>query len=146
MTRDGNGSTTGVDVACGRHRRCSALITVTCEIVRKPGWLRVSVGLALADEVQACYRNAAMECLRGHCDRVLVVGHAKFDPMAHLAGRDALRSLAIAGVPDGFRLALVALSPNLVRIYDDAVQEAGRRGLEARRFDSEAEAESWLGS
>jgi hypothetical protein len=117
---------------------------VTCEIVRKPGWLRVSVGLALADKVQECYRAAAMECLRGPCERVLVLGEAKFDPMAHLAGRDALRSLAVAGVPDGFRLALVALSPNLVRIYDDAVQEAGRLGLEARRFDTEAEAERWL--
>jgi hypothetical protein len=49
-------------------------------------------------------------------------------------------------MPDGFRLALVALSPNLVRIYDDAVQEAGRLGLEARRFDAEADAETWLGS
>lgn len=117
---------------------------MTCEIVRKPGWLRVSVGLALADEVQACYRSAAMECLHGHCERVLVVGDAKFDPMAHLAGRDALRSLALAGVPEGFRLALVALSPNLVRIYDDAVQEAGRLGLKAQRFDSEADAERWL--
>lgn len=137
---------TDVDVACGRHRRCCALFTVTCEIVRKAGWLRVSVGLALADEVQACYRNAAMECLRGHCDRVLVVGDAKFDPMAHLAGRDALRSLALAGVPASFRLALVALSANLVRIYEDAVVEAARLGLEARRFDSEADAESWLSS
>lgn len=146
MTPDGNGSTTGVDVACGRHRRCSALFTLTCQIVRKPGWLRVSVGLALADEVQACYRNAAMECLRGHCDRVLVLGEAKFDPMVHLAGRDALRSLALAGVAEGFRLALVALSPNLVRIYDDAVQEAARLGLEARRFDAEADAEGWLSS
>jgi len=119
---------------------------VTCEIVRTPGWLRVSVGNALADEVQECYRTAAMECLRGHCHRVLVLGLATFDPMAHLAGRDALRSLALAGVSDSFRLALVALSANLVRIYDDAVQEAGRLGLAARRFESQAEAERWLQS
>jgi hypothetical protein len=117
---------------------------VTCEIVRKPGFLRVSVGPSLADEVQACYRAAAMECLRGHCERVLVVGDAKFDPTAHLAGRDALRSLAVAGVPASFRLGLVALSENLVRVYDDAVREAARLGLEARRFDSEAQAERWL--
>ena len=144
MTRDGNGSATGVDVARGRHPRCSALLAVTCEIVRKPGWLRVSVGPSLAAEVQECYRAAAMECLRGNCERVLVVGLAQFDPMAHLAGRDALRSLAVAGAPEGFRLALVALSPNLVRIYDDAVVEAARLGLEARRFDSEDDAERWL--
>ncbi len=116
----------------------------SCEIVHLPGWVRVSVGPALADEVQECYRAAAMECLRGHCHRVLVVGMAKFDPMAHVAGRDALRSLALAGMPADFRLALVALSRNLVGIYDDAVLEADRLGLEARRFESEAEAESWL--
>lgn len=117
---------------------------MSCDIVRKAGWLRVSIGPALADEVQECYRAAAMECLRGQCERVLVVGSAKFDAVAHLAGRDALRSLALAGVPAGFRLALVALSANLVRVYDDAVREATRLGLEARRFGAEAEAERWL--
>lgn len=115
-----------------------------CEIVPESGWLRVSVGPGLADEVQECYRSAAMECLRGHCARVLVVGLATFDPTVHLAGRDALRSLALAGVPDDFRLAVVALSENLVGIYDDAVLEADRLGLEARRFGTQAEAERWL--
>lgn len=117
---------------------------MVCEIVRESGWLRVSVGPGLADEIQECYRAAAMECLRGHCSRVLVVGHSTFDPMTHLAGRDALRSLALAGAPQDFRLALVALSENLVSIYDDAVLEADRLGLQARRFGSQAEAERWL--
>ena len=102
------------------------------------------MGPALADEVQACYRTAAMECLHGHCRRVLVLGLASFDPSAHLAGRDALRSLALAGAPNGFRLALVPRSANLVRIYDDAVLEAARLGLEAQRFESETDAERWL--
>jgi hypothetical protein len=117
---------------------------VSCEIVRESGWLRVNAGPGLADEVQECYRAAAIECLRGHCARVLVLGLATFDPLAHLAGRDALRSLALAGAPEGFRLALVALSENLVGIYDDAVLEADRLGLQARRFGTQAEAERWL--
>jgi hypothetical protein len=117
---------------------------VRCEIVPESGWLRVSVGPGLADEVQECYRSAAMECLRGHCARVLVLGLATFDPLAHLAGRDALRSLALAGVPPDFRLAVVALSENLIRIYDDAVLEADRLGLVARRFSSEEQAREWL--
>lgn len=104
----------------------------------------MSVGPGLAAEVQECYRQAAMECLRSGCQHVLVLGTATFDPSAHLAGRDALASLALAGVPEGFRLALVALSPNLASIYDDAVIEAGRLGLEARRFATQAEAERWL--
>lgn len=117
---------------------------MSCDIAPGSHWLRVSVGAGLADEVQACYRAAAAECLRTGCHRVLVVGAASFDPSVHLAGRDALRSLALAGLPAGFRLALVALSANLVDIYDNAVLEAERLGLEARRFGSEPEAERWL--
>ena len=115
-----------------------------CEIAQQDGWLRVRVGQGLADEIQACYRQAATECLRGTCRRILVVGAATFDPQAHLAGRDALRSLALAGVPPDFRLALVASTSNLVAIYDAAVVEADRLGLEARRFGTEAGAEQWL--
>ena len=119
---------------------------MNCETVHEASWLRVSVGPGLAAEVQECYRQAAMECLHGGCHRVLVLGTATIDPSAHLAGRDALRSLALAGVAPGFRLALVALSANLVSIYDDAVIEAGRLGLEARRFGAQTEAERWLRS
>ena len=117
---------------------------MNCETVHEAGWLRVSVGPGLAAEVQECYRLAAMECLRSGCRRILVFATATFDPSAHLAGRDALRSLALAGVPADFRLALVALSANLVSIFDDAVLEAQRLGLEARRFNARAEAERWL--
>lgn len=117
---------------------------VSCDIAQEATHLRVSVGPGLAVEVQECYRRAAMECLHSGCRRILVLGIANFDPSAHLAGRDALRSLALAGVPAGFRLALVALSENLAGIYDDAVREAERLGLEARRFGAEAEAERWL--
>ena len=118
--------------------------TAGCQIERQPGWLRASVGPSLAAEVQECYRAVAMECLHNGCHRVLIVGSSSFDATAHIAGRDALRSLALAGVPDGFRLALVALTPDLVDIYDDAVLDADRLGIEARRFGTEAEAERWL--
>jgi hypothetical protein len=49
-------------------------------------------------------------------------------------------------VPADFRLALVAKSPMLIAVYDAAVIEAGRLGLEARRFITEQEAERWLRS
>lgn len=102
------------------------------------------MGPGLAHEVQECYRTVAMQCLHGGCHRVLILGSSQSDPSAHIAGRDALRSLALAGMPEGFRLALVALTPDLVDIYDDAVLDADRLGIEARRFGSEAEAERWL--
>jgi hypothetical protein len=118
--------------------------TPGCAITRESSWLRATVGPGLADEVQECYRALANECLRGECHRVLVLGIAKFDPSAHLAGRDALRSLAIAGVAEDFRLALVALTPDLIAIYDVAVLEAERLGINARRFMAEEDAKLWL--
>ncbi len=117
-----------------------------CEIGQADGYLRAQVGPGLADEVQECYRAFANECLVRQCNRVLVIGVATIDPFYHLACRDALRSLALAGVPADFRLALVAKSPTLIAVYDAAVIEAGRLGLDARRFQSEEEAERWLRS
>jgi hypothetical protein len=117
-----------------------------CEIDQEQGFLRATVGPGLADEVQECYRWFANECLTRQCSRVLIIGIATIDPFYHLAGRDALRSLALAGVPKDFRLALVAKSATLIAVYDAAVVEAGRLGLEARRFQTEEEAERWLKS
>jgi hypothetical protein len=113
-------------------------------MVQETAWLRASVGPGLADEVQECYRAVANHCLSRGCQRVLILGSSKFDAFVHLAGRDALRSLALAGVPAGFRLALVALTPDLIAIYDTAVLEAERLGIEARRFMSEDDAKVWL--
>jgi len=115
-----------------------------CDIQRKDGRLRALVGPGLATEVQDCYRSLAGACLQGGCRRVLVLGHSTIDSFYHLALRDALRSIALAGVPDGFRLAVVALTPSLIAVYDAAVIEAQRLGLEARRFMSEQDAEAWL--
>src|SRR5690349_1604856 len=115
-----------------------------CEIDQGEGFLRATVGPGLAEEVQECYRTLANECLVRQCKRILVIGMATIDPFYHLAGRDALRSIALAGVPADFRLALVAKSATLIAVYDAAVVEAGRLGLEARRFMTEEEAERWL--
>jgi hypothetical protein len=115
-----------------------------CEIDRQQGYIRATVGPGLAEEVQECYRTLASECVVRQCSRVLVIGIGTLDPFYHLAGRDALRSVALAGVPADFRLALVAKNPSLIAVYDAAVVEAGRLGLEARRFITEEEAERWL--
>jgi hypothetical protein len=117
-----------------------------CEIGQDDRYLRATVGPGLADEVQECYRSLATECLVRQCNRVLVIGIATVDPFYHLAARDALRSLALAGVPADFRLALVAKSATLIAVYDAAVVEAGRLGLDARRFITEEDAERWLRS
>lgn len=117
-----------------------------CEIEQHESYVRASVGPGLADEVQECYRALANACVTRQCSRVLVIGNATIDPFYHLAGRDALRSMTLAGVAADLRIAFVAMSAGLIAVYDAAVVEAGRLGLEARRFMTEEEAERWLRS
>jgi hypothetical protein len=106
----------------------------------------VNVGPALSDEVQDCYHAFANECLTRTCSRVLIVGNAKIDAFSHLALRDVLRSMALAGIPAGFRLAVVADTANLIAVYDTAVVEASRLGIDAKRFMTEQDAARWLES
>lgn len=115
-----------------------------CDIFQAAGYMRVTVGPGLAQQVQECYRAFVVECLQRHCARALICGTATVDAFYHLALRDALRSMAQAGLPDGFRLALIAVTPDLIAVYDAALVEAGRCGIEARRFLKEADAELWL--
>jgi hypothetical protein len=108
--------------------------------------IRATVGPGLADEVQEAYRAFVNECLQRHCTRALIRGRASVDAFNHLALRDALRSMSVAGLPPGFRIALVAETPDLIAVYDAAVVEAGRCSIEARRFLTPADAERWLAS
>lgn len=107
--------------------------------------VRASIGPGLANEVQERYRAIVNECLQRQATRALIVGRANVDAFNHLALRDALRAMSVAGVPPTFRIALVAETPDLIAIYDAAVVEAGRCGIDARRFQSVEEAERWLG-
>ena len=118
--------------------------TPGCGIERTGERLRVAVGPALPDEVQECYRAVANECVIGGCNRVLIVGNAKIDAFSHLALRDVLRAMAVVGLPDPFRLATVAETANLIAVYDAAVVEAARLGIESRRFMTEEDALRWL--
>lgn len=115
-----------------------------CDIGQAQGYIRVAVGPGLATQVQECYRAFVNECLQRASTRALVVGTSRFDEFQHLALRDALRSMALAGLPAGFRLALVATTPNLIAIYDAVLIEGVRHGIEARRFPSEEAAVRWL--
>jgi hypothetical protein len=121
--------------------------TAGCTIDEGAGFIRASVGPGLADEVQECYRAFVHECLQRRCGRALIQGRAHVDAFYHLALRDALRSMSVAGLlPAGFRIALVAETPDLIAVYDAAVLEAGRCGILARRCSDVAEAERWLTS
>jgi hypothetical protein len=67
------------------------------------------VGPGLADEVQECYygRLSTNAC-SAIATRALILGRARVDAFNHLALRDALRSMSVAGVPADLRIALVA--------------------------------------
>ena len=115
-----------------------------CDIGQAQDYIRVAVGPGLATQVQECYRAFVNECLQRASTRALVVGTSRIDEFQHLALRDALRSMALAGLPAGFRLALVATTPNLIAIYDAVLIEGARHGIEVRRFPSEEAAARWL--
>ena len=115
-----------------------------CDIGEGKGYIRGEVSSGHAAEVQACYRAIVHECLQRRSQATLIVGRTKSDAFYHLALRDALRSMAVVGVPPGFRLALVAGTPDLIAIYDTALVEAQRCGIEARRLLTEEDALGWL--
>jgi hypothetical protein len=115
-----------------------------CVIDDSPQYLRCVAGPGMPHMVQECYRTLAEECLRRQGKRILVIGAGGGDSAVHLAGRDAMKAIAVAGVPPGFRLAVVAATPDLVDIYDSAIVEASICGMQARRFDTEEEADAWL--
>lgn len=117
-----------------------------CEIGIVEDCVRGVVGRGHAGEIQRCYEDWACACLLGNYRRALLIGTSKGEAFAHLAARDAIASMVLAGVPAGFRLAMVAESAQLIAVYDAVVVEAGRRGLEARRFHDEGEALAWLKS
>lgn len=116
-----------------------------CDIAEDERYLRAVVGPGLAHQVQECYRRLAHECIQRRSPRVLVVGKSTYDAFYHLAARDVLGSMAIAGLPAGFRIAFVATVASLIAVYDTAVREAERLGFEARRFTQETDAVRWLG-
>lgn len=117
-----------------------------CNIEEGEHYLRCAVGPGQPHEIQECYRTLATECLLRKGKSVLVAAGGCSDSFVHLAGRDSMRAIALAGVPPGFRLAFVALTPDMIAVYDAAVVEAGRCGIRARRFRTEDEAIAWLTS
>ena len=118
--------------------------TEDCDIAQGEHYIRGQVGEGRAIEVQECYRAFVNECLQRQSKCALVVGRARSDAFYHLALRDVLRSMTLVGLPPDFRLALVSETPELIAVYDAAVIEALRCGIEVKRFASEADAVPWL--
>ncbi len=115
-----------------------------CEIAIVGDYVRASVGPGSAGEIQQCYQDWACACLLGEYRRALLVGASLGDEFAHLAARDAVASMVLAGIPPQFRLAVVARNAHLIAVYDAVIVAALRQGIDARRFQDEADAVRWL--
>jgi len=126
--------------------RTAPTVRPGCSIGIVDDYVRADVGPGHAGEIQQCYQDWACACLSGKYQRALLVGTSQGDEFAHLAARDAIASMAVAGIPAEFRLGVVARNVLLITIYDAVVVAARRHGIDARRFQDEEEAVRWLGA
>jgi hypothetical protein len=120
------------------------LPTVMPDAPDAPKVFRGEVGPGDLRHVQEHYRGLAHQCISEGWQRALIVGHPGHDAWTHVVVKDVVYSMAIAGVPQGFRLALVSSSLELAQVYEAAVAYAGLRGIDARRCATEEEAMKWL--
>ncbi|HEY3077930.1 MAG TPA: hypothetical protein VGJ74_22370 [Burkholderiales bacterium] len=109
-----------------------------------PGYLVVEAGLTHNGvEVADIFRSFAVRCLQKQINRVMVkTGDS--DPAGERALRDAFTTILLAGIPSGFRIALVAGTPLIQARYRNAQRDLAMAGVDAKLFDSEAEAVWWL--
>jgi hypothetical protein len=114
-------------------------------ITEEAGYLRVEVGTGGSSAVMHTYREAAITCLKKNITRVLVTSLDYQADEVHEAIGSTLRAIALAGAPPGLRIALVARAPSTAAIYQWTAASAQRLGLDARHFDTEANALKWLG-
>jgi len=78
-----------------------------CNVSNSGRYVRAVIGPGDPDHVHACYRQIAVLCAQHKISRALVVSISG-DPTDHFAIRDAIRTLAITGVPPDFKQGLHA--------------------------------------
>jgi hypothetical protein len=88
-------------------------------------------------------RAFAVACLENDLNRVLIDA-ADSDSDGYSAVRDAMTTLILAGIPHGFRLAVVTNVPRLHALFVDVQRDLLRLGVPARCFSEETRALEWL--
>lgn len=107
------------------------------------GHLRLEFGYVTVTEIAVLYRALAVTCVQQQITRVLIVA-GDDEPAGERALRNALTMMVLAGVPRGFRLALVAAVPRVANTYRNTPRDFTAAGIGTRLFDNEADATSWL--
>lgn len=87
-------------------------------------------------------RGLAMACIRHSVDRILVDA-TDCDPDGHFALRDALTALMLAGMPPGFRLALVTNATRFESFFG-LQRDLHLLNIPVRCFEDGGDAEKWL--
>lgn len=113
-----------------------------CSIQSTGNMVRATVGPGDAAEIQDCYRAIAVFCIQSQVRCALVVS-GDGEATDHLALKDGMSCVAMAGLPQDFRLALVA-TPETQAVYALAEEAARHSGIKAKLFQTEEEAVSWL--
>ncbi|SRR5258706_6668418 len=107
------------------------------------GQVIVDAGRVTEFEVEKIYRQFAVLCIDKQVRRVLVrPGDA--DPAAERALRVALTSMVLAGLPSGFKLALVVASAHIEARYRDTERDLRMAGVETKIFPTDDGASRWL--
>lgn len=114
-----------------------------CHVSETGDFVRALVGPGTPEHVRECYRQIAALCLKHNVSRALVVSITG-DPTDYVALTDALQTLAEAGLPPRFKLALASSERESYRLYQLAETIAGRRGIVARAFEEVESALRWL--
>lgn len=113
-------------------------------IEHRAGLLMVDCGCRDgARDVPALYRAFAAECLAKQIDRVLVKA-ADCSPDGHYALRDALTVMLLAGMPSGFKLAMVTGKARIHSFFLELQRDLQRLSIDLALFADEEQAVKWL--
>jgi hypothetical protein len=94
-------------------------------------------------EVDALYRDVAVFCIEAQVMRILIKPCGD-DGVEERALRVALTSMVLAGLPAGFRFALVAVTDRIRSRYQNTERDLCMAGVDAKMFPTEEGATRWL--
>ena len=112
-------------------------------IEHRSGYLSADCERRDARELAELYRTLAVECMATQADRVLV-NAANCDAESHHALRDAFTTMLLAGIPRGFRLAMITTSPRARAFFLELQGDLRRLDVDAALFVEERPAVEWL--
>ena len=105
--------------------------------------LRIEFGYVTVTELAETYRALAVACVERQIARVLILA-GDDEPAGERALRDAMTMMVLAGIPEDFRLALVAALPRAAQTYRNTPRDFNAVGIKTRLFENEEDAARWL--